>query len=151
MFYYPTCPNYTPCEYGCHLLDTPPPPYYPTTTKDAIQSTRVVQTFEQSARRYEKPSHHRYDRARRSDSSERHVHFAPRRHQHLIEGRKGTRVSPRPILVNTAVGDTYPTIYIVTFATDYIRNTPGNVQRLVASQIPRRGGGIVHLCTSNPL
>jgi hypothetical protein len=121
------------------MIETAPPPYYP--TKDAVQSKRVVQNFEQNARG---PEHHRYTKARRSDEVERRVHFAPKRqHQHLIERHRDP--SPRSILVNTAT-DAYPTVYIVTFATDYTRNTPRNVERLVRSQIPQRSVPIPHLC-----
>jgi hypothetical protein len=144
MSHHPTCPLYQPCKYSCHMLETAPPPaYYP--TKETVQSMRVVQNMEQTARQYERPEHHRYTKARRSDESERRVHFAPRRlHHQVIERHRDP--SPRSILVNAETQDVDPTVYVVTFATEYIRNTPGNVERLVESQVPRRNVPILHLC-----
>jgi hypothetical protein len=150
MSHHPTCPLYKPCRYNCHMLESapplPPPAYHP--IKGAVQSTRVVQTVEQAAQQPERPEHHRYTKARQPHESERRVHFAPRRRgldHHAIERHLGP--SPRSILVHTeATQDVDPTVYVVTFATEYMRNTPRNVERLVESQVPRRSVPILHLC-----
>jgi hypothetical protein len=146
MSHHPTCPLYQPCEYSCHMLELAPPAYYP--TKDAVQSTRVTQNIEQAAQQSERPEHHRYTKARHPHELERRVHFAPRRRDlghHVIE--RPLDPSPRSILVHTEeTQDVDPTVYVVTFATEYMRNTLRNVERLVESQVPRRSVPILHLC-----